>query len=133
MNYMEMENIKSFLCTIEGIKIRFKNLHWNSEIIEEHRWIDEVSDIINGFEDEIAEVYQGIYGSFNNLFLESFTANGTNSHSLLSELVLKCKEFYITLPDIKENAGMMSKIEDFIDKLMVKRYLLNMIKQEEYE
>ena len=52
---METSNFQELLQNLEGFKIKFRELHWNSTTLAEHKLCDSIMQSISEFQDEIAE------------------------------------------------------------------------------
>lgn len=123
-NKPQRSSFQEYLCKLEGHKVRLKNLHWAADCMSVHTMIDDIVDSLNEFEDEIAEVYQGIYYKFDKTFLVPFTVEYDNIYASIDILILDTKIAYSELPEGNEFNGIKGEFEDFLNGLYKYKYLL---------
>lgn len=106
-----------FFNFIEGVKTRYKNLHWAETVKSRHETIDDFLNEISSFEDELAESYQGSTCQFNptdivgiNLPIEC----PVNLATVLKERVMLLRDILDKDP---EYVGEVSLIDDFLIKI----------------
>jgi len=73
---MDKNNFLDFLSLLEGFKVKFRELHWNSELLSEHELCDEIMSKISVFQDNFAE--EGF------VFFEHFENNGFSVNKIFS-------------------------------------------------
>lgn len=121
------KRIKEFLCVIEGFKIKFKNLHWSASNKAIHTQIDDTLDIINKYEDGIAEEYQGVFANFEPNFLKAIEVMINEPKAALKALMANVKSFYFSIPEDFDYVGIKGNCESFISELNIQLYLYNLI------
>ena len=95
----------------------------NRKIIE---YLDEFVGILNDYQDNLAEVYQGITGQFAPNMLKGIPCDALNALDFINEVDIKTKEFYSTLPDDVNYVGIKSECETFINNIKKFIYLFKL-------
>lgn len=121
------DNTKIFLCVLEGIKTRLKNMHWNTNKLSIHTQIDEVLIDINNAQDAIAEEIQGIFGKYDDFFLKSIIIEVEDYSDMLGFIKDRFISYGNSLPDSIIYASIRGTCEDIIGKLNVYEYLTSII------
>lgn len=114
----------TFLCDLEGYKIKFKNLHWSAPSDAVHKRVDDILDSIIEFQDEVAEVTQGIYGVFGPNELAATHMQFDTSIQALQSLIDKVNYFHEKVSGKKELIGVTASVEGFMTQLRKYMYLL---------
>lgn len=57
-----VESMVMYIRTLEGIRIRLKEIHWSTKSNFEHEQTDTLIGAVMSFEDEIAEAFMGVCG-----------------------------------------------------------------------
>jgi hypothetical protein len=57
-----VESMVMYIRTLEGIRIRLKEIHWSTKSNFEHEQTDMLIGAVMSFEDEIAEAFMGVCG-----------------------------------------------------------------------
>lgn len=126
--YQDFEdNTKIFLCVLEGIKTRLKNMHWNTDKLSIHTQIDEVLADIDHAQDSIAEEVQGIFGRYDDFFLRSIVIEVDRYTDMLSFIKDRFIGYGDSLPDSIIYASIKGICEDIIGKINVYEYLTGII------
>lgn len=120
---------------LEAAKTFCKSLHWGAENLSlsskasAHKYLDGLYDIISEYEDTIAEVSQGIYGTFPMITGKQIPIEKPlDIFSLIDLLKKNIFDFYKGLPDEVEMVGMKSETETFIKNIQKYTYLFNLCK-----
>ena len=121
------KQVMDFLCILEGFKVKFKNLHWSAANKAIHVQIDETLAIINKYEDEIAEEYQGIFTNFQPDFLKAFEVKYNSANLALKALMTNIETFYRGIPEELIYVGIKGNCESFMSDLNIQQYLYNLI------
>lgn len=121
-----IKNIQLLLCKIEGYKIKFKNLHWSSTCINEHKLLDKIVGLVNTYEDELAEISQGMTKRFTSNFLYADDVEGKDTESCINYLIIDLSSTKTILTKSSICSGLVGKTEDLIDELFKIKYLLKM-------
>ena len=126
--YQDFEdNTKIFLCVLEGIKTRLKNMHWNTDKLSIHTQIDEVLADIDHAQDSIAEEVQGLFGRYQELFLKSIVIEVDDYCEMLNFIKNRFIDYSITLPDNIKYGSIKGICEDIIGKINKYEYLTDII------
>lgn len=120
---MNTEIIK-YIEKIEGYKTAIKNLHWAAKNMSEHKLMDEFSDILNEYEDELAEVAQGVYGKIKLNGIKPKYYKIHSSKKCFSDILKDTNNFHNTLKGDKLK-GLRSVVESFLADVDKYIYLLN--------
>lgn len=115
------DSIPNFINRIEGWKTRCKNLHWSAPKKNIHEYLDDFLDILSDYQDNLAEVYQGITGQFAPNMLKGIPCDALNAQDFINEVDIKTREFYSALSDDVNYVGIKSECETFINN--IKKYI----------
>ena len=115
-----------FLCSLEGFKTRTKNLHWSAPKNNIHTRLDEFLEIIDEYEDGLAEGYMGILGQMGPNEINGTPCNASDAISLINEVEERTKQFYESIPEGIEFKGITSECETFIQNIQKYSYLFNL-------
>ena len=115
--------LMSFINELEGYKTRFKNLHWSAQNDAIHVRIDELSSELASFQDEVAEVIQGVYGQFGPNVLSGTPVNQSNPLDALKGLQTSVTNFHKTISDKQDLVGLLASVEAFMTTLNKYTYL----------
>lgn len=120
----------SYINRLESYKTAIKNLHWSSKHMSEHKLLDDIADSLSTYQDEIAEVAQGVYGKIKLNELKPRKYNIVNSKKMLIDLLNDTKNF---LPSTrsKDLVGLRSVVESFIAEVSKFQYLMDMCLKED--
>ena len=123
--------IMIYINKLESYKTAIKNLHWSSKHMNEHKLLDDIADKISEYQDEIAEIAQGVYGKIklNELKPRKYTI--TNSKKMLSDLLEDTKKFYPSTSRSKDLIGLRSVVETFLADVNKFQYLMDMCLKED--
>ena len=111
----------SFVNVLEGIKTQVKNVHWaslqlpNSDKRGAHLYLDDFLEVVEDFQDKVAECAMGITGvsfKMNTVHGTYFEASCTKE--LMDYVQRKALEFYDAIPKTSICAGIKSETEVFI-------------------
>lgn len=115
--------LMSFINELEGYKTRFKNLHWSAQNDAIHVRIDELSSELASFQDEVAEVIQGVYGQFGPNVLSGTPVSQPNPIDALKDLQISVANFHKSIIDKPELIGLVASVESFMTVLNKYTYL----------
>nr|DAH00749.1 MAG TPA: hypothetical protein [Crassvirales sp.] len=111
----------TYVNVLEGIKTQIKNVHWaslklpNSDKRGAHLYLDDFLEVVEDFQDLVAESAMGITGEsfeFNTVKGVPFHASSTDE--LIKYIQNKTVEFYDAIPKETIYAGIKSETETFI-------------------
>ena len=103
---MNKSEFLSLLCTLEGFKVKFREFHWNTNLLSEHKLCDSVMDSIVDFQDNFAEDSN----RYSNLPFSVFTFQ----ESAISET-----KTAIPVSEIKNRHKDLSALQDNIDQRLI--------------
>ena len=117
--------VLSYINYLEGCKTAIKSLHWDPDNMSQHKLDDEIADAIADFQDQVAEVEQGIHGQLPLNQLKGDTITVKDLESFVEDVISKTTDFYKQL-DGKgdEYIGMRSDCESFLSAMQKNLYLL---------
>ena len=117
--------VLSYINYLEGCKTAIKSLHWDPDNMSQHKLDDEIADAIADFQDQVAEVEQGIHGQLPLNQLKGDTITVKDLESFVQDVISKTTDFYKQL-DGKgdEYIGMRSDCESFLSAMQKNLYLL---------
>lgn len=121
-------DIINFINRLEGYKTRWKELHWSAPSMSHHKLCDEISDILSGYEDEIAEDAQGMYGDIQVGEVRPVLPASRDAISLLKEIradVANMKDKW----NSKMYTGLVNESDDLFHDLNKYIYLFNKTNQ----
>lgn len=121
-----------FVNNLEGFKTYIKNRHWSSSNLSEHKLCDEIASTISDFQDEIAEIAQGIHGKIKNNELKPKKITVKSTNDLLNSLLNQTNSFYKLIKGDKY-IGLRSVTENFIAEINKYKYLLSLALKESKE
>ena len=124
-------NIMSYLNKIQSYRTAIKNLHWSASNMSEHKLMDDVDEKVADFQDELAEVAQGVYGQIKRNELKPRKYAIVNSKKMLADLMKDTKQFYSTIKRSNDCIGLRSVVETFIGDLGKFEYLLTLCLKED--
>jgi hypothetical protein len=84
---MEKSDFLSFLCSLEGFKVKFRELHWNAKNLSEHNLCDSIMSSITEYQDNIAEEGFTIFGKFSENEFYGNLIFGNNTKEVLNQLL----------------------------------------------
>lgn len=115
-----------FLNILEGYKTRCKNLHWVSDNISTHEYLDKFLEEISNFQDALAEGYLGIRGNLNNDDIQGIFIKADSAFELAFKLRGDLIYFYEEIPDIALYKGLISECDNFIQVVNKYKYLFSL-------
>ena len=113
----------NFINKLEGFKTKCKNLHWSAPKKNIHVYLDEFLDVISGYQDSIAEDYQGILGHMNPNVIEGVKSQSLNAIDFINEVKIATETFYNNIPSDTCYVGIKSETETFIHNIFKYKYL----------
>ena len=119
----ESQMFIDFICRLEGFKTRCKNLHWAAMKMNIHKALDEFLDIMNEYEDSLAEGYMGILGQMAPNAVNGIACLAVCPISFIEEVRSKTMEFYDRIPSNTIYKGITSETETFIQNINKYKYL----------
>lgn len=118
--------IIKFLNILEGYKTRCKNLHWSAPDRGTHKYLDEFFEILQDYQDNLAEGYMGIKGQLEPMDIVGEVVEARSAISLLLNLRTETLSFYESIPDVSICKGLSSECETFIQDINKYIYLFNL-------
>ena len=121
------KNIMLYLNKLEGFKTAIKNLHWDAKGMSEHKFMDDLEDIISDHQDEAAEISQGVFNikiKKNELQPKSYKIS--TQEKLIKDIIKNSELFYKTIQNNKKYIGLRSIVEEFLGEMNKQAYLLPM-------
>lgn len=121
-----------YINVLEGLKTKIKNLHWAAKKLScsnkrgAHLYLDELLDIVAGFQDTVAESSQGILGEMNTSDVQGIPVPTNDPMETVKWALVKTMAFYDTIPVGTEYVGIKSETEVFIKDLTKYKYLFNL-------
>ena len=116
-----------FINKLEGWKTRCKALHWNSPQMNIHKTLDEFLDVLNDYEDTLAEGIMGAAGTqIPSSLIKGTNCNVTDALALISNVKSATTDFYTKIPDKPILAGVKSELETFIQNVNKYEYLFKL-------
>lgn len=128
---MNTEIIK-YIEKIEGYKTALKSLHWAAKNMSEHKLMDEFSDILTDYEDELAEIAQGVYGTIKLNTIKPILYKVQSSKKCFNDILKDTNNFHNTLKGDKLK-GLRSIVESFLAEVDKHIYLLDFCVNEDKE
>ena len=120
---MEKLEFSSLLCSLEGFKTKFLELHWNSKLKSEHILCDNIISEINIFQDNFAEQGFTIFGKLN---IGEFTSDSNFSQTIieaLNELLQLVIETKISVSDNVKFCSLSALCDEMVGKIRKSIYL----------
>lgn len=118
------EAVLDFIKYIEGVRIRFRELHWSAERNSKHVLTDDIISSLEDFEDNIAEDLMGVCGF--RIKVGAVVPTMTNQVEL-EALLCELHEFSVQLCASIENdklyTGIVNELEDLIHNIGKWKYL----------
>lgn len=122
--------VRPFLSRLEGYKTKIKNLHWSAALLPYnekdrlHVHLDEVLELVSDFQDVIAENYMGLFGVLPVGFLNGVQPETNDPLELLRIIMADLEAFHATWESDTRYIGMINAVEDLLQNLPVKKYLI---------
>lgn len=116
-----------FLCKLEGWKTRCKNLHWAAPNKDMHEYLDEFLEILDGYQDSLAEDIMGVLGSrLNPNSINGTTCRANNALEFHKQVDTDTITFYEKISDDTNYVGIKSETKTFIHNIKKYNYLFNL-------
>lgn len=116
-----------FLCKLEGWKTRCKNLHWAAPNKDIHEYLDDFLEILDGYQDSLAEDIMGVLGSrLNPNSINGTACRASNALEFLKQIDTDTIAFYEKISDDTNYVGIKSETENFIHNIKKYNYLFNL-------
>lgn len=119
-----------FLNRLEGWKTKCKNLHWASHKKNIHTYLDDFLEVLQEYQDGLAEEEMGIYGRMLPNVIVGISSMATNAKEFIQEIKTATLAFYEGLPQDAIHAGIRSECETFIHNINKYVYLFSLTDQE---
>jgi hypothetical protein len=119
-----------FLNKLEGWKTKCKNLHWASHKKNIHTYLDDFLEVLQEYQDGLAEEEMGIYGRMLPNVIVGISSMATNAKEFIQEIKTATLIFYEGLPQDAVHAGIRSECETFIHNINKYVYLFSLTDQE---
>lgn len=121
-----LEFFTEFLNKLEGWKTKCKNLHWSAPKRNIHIYLDEFLDILNDYQDGLAEGIMGILGKLQPNVIKGTESNTLNAIDFINEIQQLTLEFYNKIPQDAIYKGVTSECETFIQNINKYKYLFSL-------
>lgn len=118
--------IIEFLNILEGYKTRCKSLHWAAPNRGIHKYLDEFLEILQDYQDSLAEGYMGIGGQLSEDTLVGVVINAYDAQEFILRLRTDVASFYEQIPDVVWYKGIASECEAFIQNINKYKYLFSL-------
>lgn len=115
-----------FLCKLEGWKTKCKNLHWAAPNDSIHRRLDDLNEVLNDYQDALAEDYMGIYSKVRPDILNGIPSDKLDAMSFIDEVISATLAFYESIETTSICSGIKSETETFIHNLNKIKYLFSL-------
>lgn len=115
-----------FLNNLEGWKTKCKNLHWAAPKKNIHEYLDDFFDVLQNYQDDLAEDYMGILGKMRPNVIKAVPCESLNAFDFIAEVKRKTLYFYSTIPQDTVYKGIVSECETFIHKINKFDYLFHL-------
>ena len=116
----------SFINLLEGWKTKCKNLHWAAPKKNIHVYLDEFLGVIPGYQDGLAEEYQGLLGHMQPNVVKGTPSDALNAMDFINEVKAGTTKFYENIPEGTLYAGIRSECETFIHNILKYKYLFEL-------
>lgn len=116
----------AFLCQLEGWKCRCKNLHWSAPGKSIHVYLDEFLEVLEDYQDSLAEGYMGLFEQLDPNDLEGVLCGSTNALDFIEEVRDGVYKFYKRIPEGVEFKGITGETENFIQNVNKYHYLFSL-------
>lgn len=124
--------IYPFLQRMEGYKTNLKGHHWHGYNHSTHVQIDEFLDDVSEAQDAIAEVSMNVYGIMT-LGFESIPSNNWDIMSLTANIINDFIFVNGQLESEPQNLGLLNQIQDSIQEMQNRRYLIELAYKGQYK
>lgn len=115
-----------FINRIEGWKTRCKNLHWSAPRKNIHIYLDDFLDILESYQDGLAEGYMGILGKMPPNAVKGTLSECLDAMTFIDEVCRYTLEFYDRIPQDTVYKGIASECETFIQNINKYKYLFSL-------
>ena len=115
-----------FLNRLEGWKTKCKNLHWSAPNRSIHIYLDEFLEILNTYQDGLAEGYMGILGQMEPNVIKGIPSEKIDALSFIYEVRDVTLIFYNSIPEDTVYKGITSDCETFIQAINKYIYLFKL-------
>lgn len=126
------KNIIEILCKLEGYKTAIKNCHFSAKNMSTHKTFDKIGELVDSYQDKIAEVGQGIHGQFNDKTIKPIEYKLSSPKKFLDDMLKEVYEFHKSIQP-SEYLGLRSVVESFIADLEQCVYLLDLSLKEDFK
>lgn len=116
----------NFLNILEGWKTKCKNLHWAAPKKNIHVYLDEFLDILQDYQDGLAEGYMGIHGRMMPNAIKGKGSEVLNAYDFIKEVRSVTLEFYKKIPAEAIYKGIASECETLIQNINKYDYLFHL-------
>lgn len=125
-NMSQTEFFINFLNKLEGWKAKCKNLHWAAHKKNIHVYLDEFLEVLQSYQDSLAEEYQGILSHMPPNAIKPVQCEALNAIDFIVEIKNNTLQFYDSLPKESTYAGIRSECETFIHDIFKYKYLFEL-------
>lgn len=115
-----------FLNRLEGWKTKCKNLHWAAPKRNIHEYLDQFLEILQEYQDGLAEGYMGILGKMMPNAIKGISSDALNAIDFIDEVRGATVVFYDKIPKDTVYKGITSECETFIQNINKYKYLFGL-------
>ena len=116
---MEQESFFAFIQQLEGYKVKFRELHWNTSLLSEHKLCDAIMGEITENQDKIAESCFPIFGKFETNSFNATPVFGTTVIECLENLLNDVMELKLLLDGDVNFCNVDARIDTFIESIKI--------------
>jgi hypothetical protein len=116
----------NFISRLEGWKTKCKNLHWAAPKKNIHVYLDEFLEILQDYQDGLAEGYMGILGKMQPNVIQGVPSKALNAMDFIHEVLSATLMFYEKIPSSTIYKGIASECETFIQNINKYVYLFSL-------
>lgn len=119
--------VLDFICFLEGAKVRMRELHWEAKKNNIHLLTDKLIDLLNDYEDEIAEIYMGIIGIRIKVGdVKPAPIESTDLNSLLVSISDNVSTLIASIESDNDFRGIVTVLDDLQKEVEKSKYLATM-------
>lgn len=116
----------NYINRLEGFKTKCKNLHWAAPKKNIHVYLDDFLEVLEDYQDSLAEEYQGLLGHMQPNAITGTPNNTLNAIDFILDVKNCTFKFYESIPEGTSYAGIKSECETFIHNILKFKYLFEL-------
>ena len=118
------EAVLDYIRYIEGVRIRLREIHWETDVHSKHKLTDDIISSLEDFEDNIAEDLMGVCGFRIKVgAINPTMTNQVDLEALLCELHESSIQLCASLENQDLFAGIVNELEDLLHDIGKWKYL----------